>query len=299
MPTKPKGLTEAAKIGKSFDDFGSAEILDIAQLNVDTAYQRALRHNLVNQIGKEYDIVKAGPILVSERKDKSLWVVDGQHRMAGALQAGEDAIFAHVIHGLTKEQEADLRLARNNRMSDSVYEKFRTRLVMGDFVAHRMQELVRQQGTEINLEPNAHTGINAIGTAEEIYNVDDGVSLVRVLKFLNEAFNDEQGMYAAAMMKGLAWFIEMHIAVKNEATHAEAVKRFSAAGVDDIRRKAISHKAANGGSLWVNYYRAMVEIYNFRRQENKKLRWKISGSSKLLGDDGGKPIGRRDGHGVN
>lgn len=304
MATKPKGLSEAAKTGKSFDDFGSAEILDIAALNVDTAYQRALRHNLVNQIGKEYDIVKAGPILVSERKDGSLWVVDGQHRMAGALQAGEDAMFAHVIHGLTKEQEADLRLARNNRMSDSTYEKFRTRLVMGDPVAHRMMELVRQQGTELNLEPNVHQGINALGTVEELYKVDNGETLVRVLKFINEAFDpSEDGRYAAAMMKGVAWFISQHISVKNEATWKEATSRFGGAGVDDIRRKAVSHKAANGGSLWLNYYRAMVELYNFRRQENKKLRWKVSGSSVQLGDDSTGPNstagGKRPSKGIN
>jgi hypothetical protein len=116
--------------GDDFGGYGTAEVLPVDQLNIDPDYQRDVRHDLVNKIGREYDLVKAGPILVNERSDKTLWVVDGQHRLLGAIQFGEQEVFANVTHGLTQEQEAALRLARNDRRSDSIYEKFRTRLVM-------------------------------------------------------------------------------------------------------------------------------------------------------------------------
>ena len=96
-------------------DWGSAEVLQIADIQIDPDYQRDLRHDLIDKIAREYDVVKAGPILVSKRADGSLWNVDGQHRMIGAERAGETEVFANVVHGLTQEQEAALRLARNDR----------------------------------------------------------------------------------------------------------------------------------------------------------------------------------------
>lgn len=280
------GLTDAAVTGIDLNGLGSAEVLEIAEIQVDPDYQRDLRHDMVNQIAREYDIVKAGPILVSERDDGSVWCVDGQHRMTGAAQAGETQIFAHVVHGLTQAQEAELRLARNDRRSDSLAEKFRTRLVMGDEKAHAIVEVARQQGTEINLIPNSNHGINAIATVEILYDIDGtGVWLARTIRAIKEAFGEDElnpTTCSTSMLKAVCWFMAQHVDA-HEANYDEFVNRVGAVGVDDLRRKAVSHKAANGGALWVNYYRAIVEVWNFRRQEKNLLRWKTVGSLLQLG----------------
>jgi hypothetical protein len=281
-------VTSAAVKGIELDELGSAEVVDIAAINVDEDYQRDLRHGFVNELATSYDIVKAGAILVNERKDGTLWCVDGQHRMAAALQAGEEAIFAHVTHGLTKKEEAELRLARNNRKSDSVFEKFRTRLVMGDQKAHSIVEVARQHGTQINSNVNTHKGINAIVTAETLYDagVGDGVWLGRVLRFLNETFEGELGgaNVSANMLKSVAWFIDRH-AAKGEARLKELRERVVRFGVDDIDRKARAHQAINGGAAWLNYYRTLVEIYNQGRSEKAKIEAKTTGSINELGDE--------------
>jgi len=299
---KPKrgsreGLSEAAVTGLNLDEAGSAEVVLIAELNIDPAYQRDLRHDLVNKIAKEYDIVKAGPILVSHRADGSLWVVDGQHRLAGAAQAGETEMFAHVVHGLTQSQEAELRLARNERRSDTIAEKWRSRLVMGDPKAEAITELVHQHGTEINLTPVTTSGINAIATLELIWDIDStGVWLGRVLRVLEDAYISPDTSSVAdtridptnassAQLKAICWFLGQHIDSR-ETAYEDFVSRLREFGVEDVRRKAVSHKAANGGSLWLNTYRAMVEIYNFRRQEKSKLKWKTIGSISQLGGQG-------------
>jgi hypothetical protein len=276
----------AARKVLNMEDGGSAEVLKISDLKVDVEYQRDLRHDLVEQIAREYDIVKAGPILVSRRRNGTLWVVDGQHRMAGALQAGEEEIFAHVVEGLTVKTEAALRLARNDRRSDSTFEKFRTRLVMGDKKAEKMVEIAFQANTQINSAPNLHQGINAISSAEQLYDVDGtGVWFARVLKVINDAWGEVNAQTAsAAMMKSIAWFIDRHLA-EGEAKYPEFIARLEKAGAEDIRRKAVNQKAAMGGAMWLNHYRAMVEIWNFGRQEKSKLQWKTVGSMTTLGDD--------------
>jgi hypothetical protein len=295
------GVTKNAVTGLNLGEAGSAEVLLIADINVDGAYQRDLRHDLVNKIARAYDIVKAGAILVSLREDGTLWAVDGQHRMAGAEQAGETEIIAHVVHGLTQEQEAELRLARNDRKSDTQQEKWRTRLVMGDPKAEAITEVVHQHGTEINTTPLTHRGINAIATCELLYDLDgSGVWLGRVLRVVEDAFTDpdydgppegkpviDPTNASTSMLKSIAWFLGQHVDA-HEANYEEFLKRLRQVGVEDIRRKAVSHRAANGGSLWLNYYRGLVEMWNFRRSDAKKLKWKTIGSISMLGTSGSR-----------
>jgi hypothetical protein len=283
------GLTTNAIAGLDLNNLGSAEVLKIEAIRVDPEYQRDLRHDLVNKIAREYDMVKCGAILVSAREDGSLWAVDGQHRMAGALQAGETEIFAHVVHGYDQASEADLRLARNDRRPDTIQEKFRTRLVMGDKTAHSILEIVGQNGTEVNMVTNTRHGINAIATLEVLYDIDGtGVWLGRVLRCIREAFGETDmtpKTCSASMLKATCWFISQHIDSR-EATWNDFTSRLGSVGVDDVYRKSVSMKAANGGSAWINTYRALVDIWNYRRQERSKLHWKTIGSITQLGDVG-------------
>jgi hypothetical protein len=279
------GLSGAAVTGLNLDAAGSAEVVEIAQIQVDPEYQRNMRWEFVNEIAQAYDIVKAGPILVSVREDGSMWSVDGQHRMAGAEQAGETEMLAHVVHGLTREEEAELRLARNNRKSDTTPEKFKTRLVMGDPQAHAVKRIVEKHDLVINLTMTQHGGINAIATLEAIYEVDHkGLWLNRTLSFLREAYPEDltSEVYSTNMMKAVAWYIGQHVDTK-EVNLKESIERVANLDVDDIKRKAVSHKAALGGAMWLNYYRALVEIWNYRRTEAKQITWKTRGSIQSLG----------------
>jgi hypothetical protein len=289
MTPTASGLTSGAVKGIDLDDFGSAEVLEIERIQIDPDYQRDLRHDLINKIAREYDVVKAGPILVSERADGTLMCVDGQHRMLGAKQAGETEVFANVVHGLTQEQEAELRLARNDRRPDTIYEKFRTRLVMGDVKAHRIVEVVRQQGTDVNLAPSTSSGINGVATLELLYDIDgNGAWLGRTIRTIREAFGEDEmnpETLSTSMLKAVTWFLAQHVD-SHEVSHLDFVERLGTHDAHDIRRKAVSHKAANGGSMWLNYYRSLVELWNFRRQEKNMIRWKTIGSITTLGSKG-------------
>ena len=292
-------VTDVAVVGIDLDDAGSAEVLPIDRIQVDPDYQRELRHDLVNKIGREYDLVKAGPILVNERVGQNgsvgYWCVDGQHRLAGAAQAGEVEIFAHVVHGLTVAEEAELRLARNDRRSDTVYERFRVRLMMGDAKAHAMVEMARQHGTTLNQTPNMHTGINAISSAETLYDAGNGggVWLGRVLRFLQDAFGEEHlggRVTGSAMMKSVAWFLDRHV----DVSHAELATKVGTQGDEEIDRRARTHKAVNGGALWLNYYRALVELWNRGKHEQNKIEAKTTGSMTTLGEYGAPVPPRTD-----
>ena len=138
---------------------------------------------------------------------------------------------------------------------------------------------------------------------ELLYDIDeDGVWLARTLRCIREAYSEGEDSYAdnldpclnpetcsTSMLKAVCWFLGQHID-NHEVPYNEFVKRMGSLGPEDIRRKAVSHKAANGGALWVNTYRGLVEIWNFHRTDAKKIKWKTIGSIAKLGSKGVTPV---------
>jgi hypothetical protein len=63
------------------------------ELNIDDAYQRSIdtgpSRSLIQKIAKGWDWRMCLPLVVSKREDGSLWVLDGQHRLAAAKVRGD------------------------------------------------------------------------------------------------------------------------------------------------------------------------------------------------------------------
>lgn len=271
-------MTDIATQDQVFDaaDAGKIEVLTIDELNVDGTYQRELDPGLVNRIAQHWDMAAAGPIVVSRRHDGSMWIVNGQHRAAGAKQAGETEILAQVVHGLDRAGEALLRLKGNTRRGDTAMERFRAQVASENPESLAIVELCERFETRINYRPNEHKGINSVSAVEDLFRRDDGVLLTRVLEVIQDAWGEVGGKNVSVhSLKGIAWFLERHSA---EANRERLVDRMRSAGRDEIERKARSHKAAQGGAMWVNTYRALVEEYNHRLPDSKRLLWRLSGA---------------------
>jgi hypothetical protein len=79
----------------------------VSQLNLGPAYQRDISMTRVRKIVREYSPVLFDPIVVSWRKDGTMWVVDGGHRVTAARIMGFPEIEAKLLEGLTDQQEAE------------------------------------------------------------------------------------------------------------------------------------------------------------------------------------------------
>lgn len=277
-----KGRTHSQAI--SDGSAGEFEVLRIDDLNVDHSYQRDLDVNLVQKIGRKYDIAAAGPIVVSRRSDGKLFIVNGQHRAAGAKTAGEDEVIAQVLDmtsvptARARVLEAELRLMGNDRRGDKVAERFRAQLAAEHPESLAIVEILAQFNTRINPWPDPRHGVNAVSTVEHIYRKDRGGHLVRVFEFIQEAWGLADGPNASAnVLSGVSWLLERHDA---EMDRRRMVERLAVEGMDSLLRQARSHKAAMGGSLWMNVYRAMVQVYNERLPENKRLAWRTATPNK-------------------
>lgn len=265
---------------------GEITVLPLDLLHVDHLYQRDLIMEVVDRIAANWDIVTAGTIVVSRRADGTLYVVDGQHRFAAAKLAGETEILAQVVDGLTAEEEAHLRIQGNYKRSDRINEVFRARVFAGDPTALALQEIAHRYDTEINFVPDASKGLNAISSLEHLYNLDNGVRLSRVFAVIKDAWGEVGGPNASsAILKGLAWFLDRH---SEEIDRQRLIERMRMEGPAAIGRSARNHKAALGGTHWINTYRALVEVYNYNLRENSRLEWRTNRSSKFIpGGSGG------------
>ena len=256
------------------------EVLEIDDLQVDYRYQRELNQNLVEKILADWSFLASDVITVSARenddeddeREYDYYIINGQHRSGAAKLAGETEILAFVYYGLTVDEEADLRLKANNRRSDTPQERFHAQLTAGREDSLAIAALCQEFGTKVNRIANKYNGINCVSALEALYGLDGGLLLRQTLKFLQDAHGEiREAVGSEPVIRGTAWFIRTHA---TEYNRTDARDRMRRVGADSILLKGRTTQQAMGGSLWINYYRAMVETYNHRRAEHNRLEWR-------------------------
>lgn len=257
---------------------GKIEIVELTKLRIDPLYQRDLIADFVEKMAENWDIVTAGTIVVSKRPNGELYIIDGQHRAAAAVRAGESHILAQVLNEPSAEEEARLRLKGNFKRTDRVYEVFRARIAAGDPKAKKIRNILKSLDTQINYSPTSDSGINAVSAVEKLYDLDEGVTLVKILSLQKELFGPITPEHAASnTMKALAWFFARH---ENEITSDRFKQKYKSMGPAALSRSGRAHKASLGGSLWMNIYRALVTMYNEGLTDANKLEWRTKGSTR-------------------
>lgn len=256
------------------------------KIHVDRSYQRDLSMRLVDQIADNWDEVASELTLISDRGERpehgGLFIVNGQHRTAAAKKLQRKKIWARLIDLSAEEDpaaiEASLRLKTNVRLGDRPLERFKAQIRSGDEESLAIQKLLARFDTEINMVPVVDSGINAISTVEMLFRVDNGGLLGETLQVLKNAYPIVGGKHAAAaLMKGVAWFIVKH----DPATIDRMTEKLSDLGQQALDRKARTIQATMGGSLWMNYYRAMIETYNEKLSQKQRLDWQMRGVGRF------------------
>lgn len=138
----------------------------VGDLTTDPRVQRTTSQQQVDAMVRNYAEVNLGAVIVSERSDGSLHIMDGGHRALATEQVlGPDAQVPAVIHtGLGLDEEARMFLALNDRRSVRPLDKFGVRLIAGDVVAKRVEAAVHAAGWTIG-----GGGILAVGALEDVY----------------------------------------------------------------------------------------------------------------------------------
>jgi hypothetical protein len=276
------------------DDIHAAskiEEVDLSKLQVDYEYQRDPSEKLVDQIADNWDVVASELILVSNRGVRpvggevrgGLFIVNGQHRSKAAQKKGLGKIWARVIDLRKVEDpgaiEAGFRLKTNVKLSDRPLERFKAQLRAGNEESLAIKKILEGFNTEINTQPNNDVGINCVSTIEGIYRLDDGALLKDTLEIVQESWKEVSGKRSGAnLLKGLCWFIEKH---SEESDRTRFVAKLQGIGLAALESRARTTSLSMGGTLWMNYYRSMVELYNEQLSQKRRLSWMLRGAQSL------------------
>lgn len=132
---------------------GKIENVTLADLKVDTAYQRGLKAHF-KRIAAEFDPDAAGVLHVGRRGDGSMWIIDGQQRREAMMKLGIKVWKAIVIESHGQQYEANVfRLlnAPSSRKGLSPQDLFKACLVAKDPIAEAANRACEAAGVKIVL----------------------------------------------------------------------------------------------------------------------------------------------------
>lgn len=278
-PSAADVMRQAALDAEAFHARSTIKQVRTASLIADRSYQRDLSMNLVDEIAGDWNEVASELILVSDRGEEGLFVINGQHRTAAARKLNMETIWARVVDLSDLDDpgliEADLRLRTNKRLSDRPPERFKAQLRAGDPESIAIRDLLAAFDTQINFIPSIDYGLNSVSSVESVYRVDGGGLLHETLTTIKAAYGRVDSQTASAnMLKAVAWFIDKH---GLEANGDRLAERMKSIGITALDTRARMMKGTMGGSIWSNVYRALVDIYNENLHQKNKLEFSLRG----------------------
>jgi hypothetical protein len=257
-------------------------------LTVDPQVQRAPDPARVKRIAENWDDMMAGVLTVSHRRalvmpspgnvevDEEFVVLDGQTRLeAFRLVCNDDGdttlcLPCQVFTSLTRQEEASIFLQHNDRRAVTPRDRYRLALVAREEWALDIRDIAARVGWFAQGSPKPgshHTSFSAIGAAEKIYRMDEGVSLRRVFNTVDSAWQRPSGAVCIETLYGLGTLFARY---GEEVDSRSLVLKLSKigvykfiSGVSDRRRVNPGISVSRAAADWT------LDMYNAGRRSHK------------------------------
>lgn len=241
------------------------EQVNIAEIK-SAEYQRPINAAHVQDMTRTYDKRNFDPIVVSEREDGTLVLIDGQHRVTMCKALGIRAVMARIITGLSNEEEAELFLDLNGfsgqRKKIKPGEIFNAKLVAKDDAATEIKAIVEKHGFKFG---NASGEVQAHNTLMKLHKKHGQESLDRTFKIIRNAWGIQRMITHNAIIEGVTTFIVTYgkdKAYSDEAFASALSKTTPGEIVKTIRYDATSRVQT------VKELNAMLNVFNFNKKKN-------------------------------
>lgn len=151
------GATESGQGSSKVDRYGWSQPgepgefrwIDKNHLKIDDQYQRSeVSPAKVMKIAREWDWMLLNAISVAERRDHSLWVYDGGHRVRAAFRRSDILALPCMVFGCSTVQREAGAFVRSATMRTSIKprERLLAQITEGDPLAIRCADLLRSTG---------------------------------------------------------------------------------------------------------------------------------------------------------
>jgi hypothetical protein len=168
--------------------YGVLEWHPASVLQVDEAYQRPTSSGRVKGMAADYEPRAIRPLDVSRRRDGSLWILDGRHRLeATVLYYGDPNVLVPcwVRSGLTVPEEASIFVMMNRgaRQPNPV-QVYRASLTAEDPPVVAIERVVRRAGFVVD----AKRGEGVISAVVKLYRLHEWNVLAETLDVIVDAW---------------------------------------------------------------------------------------------------------------
>jgi len=200
------------------DDTPEVGWVSIAELHYDwlhwvdgqpVGYQRPLDPGWVAKHLSVYDPGLVHLVTLSRRADGSLWVIDGQHRIALLAALGKQVVLAAISSGLTREQEsARYERLNSDRKQPNQWNRFGARGSSRDPKTLALIALTAECGFKIGTADRSLGSIAAVNMLSRVYEWSNGPALLRfVLRKVSEIWPTDIGARDGVFIEGLALLV--------------------------------------------------------------------------------------------
>lgn len=247
--------------------------LRACELFADPAYQRPLDAARVKRMAATWDPKMLGVLDVADRGTQHaagtrFAIINGQHRVAAALQAVDnpaDLWVACDIHeGLDAAGEAALmyELDRGTKALTS-WDQWRARRAAGDPVVLDVEAVA----TSVNMK--VHPGsFGAVGAAEKLVRRGGRELLQATVSLLVSAYGPTSDAVHAPVLTGLGGVLADHA---EDVAADRVIRALRTTSPQQLRAEAAAVRAVDGGSLHALVRRRLTALYNRTAGEGPKL----------------------------
>jgi hypothetical protein len=252
------------------------------QLLIDETYQRSLDSGpsqaLVRKIAAQWDWGLCQPLFVARRGDGGLYVVDGQHRLAAAVQRGDIPQLPCVVsHFDTGDKEAAAFVALNQqRRPLHALDLFKAALASGEREAAQIKLALDQAGLRLAPSTNNQSmkagQIANVGGLQRCFRAYGDLVLVTALRVLARAYQQQVLRYAGSIFPGIVAIAAGELANRTAANdlidrlapfigrepQASWYKDLTLAIAEDPNLKRGSAAAKVMRKAWVDYSQAQL-----------------------------------------
>ncbi len=140
------------------------------KLQIDGRYQRRQKKSLVSHIAQNWNWQKFGSLIVSERKDKSYWVVDGGHRATASFYRTDILNLPCVVYRFKNLAEEAKIFSEINQRREAVKAQdiYRSDNFAQEAPAVATEKILTECGYNIRKNSKGKGSFAAIGTLHRI-----------------------------------------------------------------------------------------------------------------------------------
>jgi len=243
------------------DEPGRLEQIHKSRLQIDLAYQRESTPFKIKNIARDWSWIACGALIVARRRE-GLFVVDGQHRLAAAMNRADITHLPCIIFASESVQQeaAGFLNANTNRKPLTTLQQFKALVEVKDAAALEVQRLIASAGYTISVDDTKRS-VRCLGALLNCVRIDkDAFSRTwpAVLAAANGAVLHQRAV------KGLFW-IERH-ADEDSLSDPKWLKRLALLGqtalVDAANKAAVFYETGDS-TVWG---KGILEVINRRVQ---------------------------------